>query len=167
MAQRHRFISSKQLCFLLIQVFLKSSHEVHSTPLTAEVIPSPPSNTAPPRSSASPSNRSSPFRFTGHAQAHFSPSVLSSSPSPPRVSSPHPPERPGTSYRPESPQRSLSSLSVRSEVLSLDELFPVETGSERPLSEMSSVSSEGERCSSNAFSPSVQELIGLSCVLCV
>ncbi|XP_005919918.1 uncharacterized protein C19orf44 homolog [Haplochromis burtoni] len=124
------------------KVFLKSSHEVHSTPLTAEVIPSPPSNTAPPRSSASPSNRSSPFRFTGHAQAHFSPSVLSSSPSPPRVSSPHPPERPGTSYRPESPQRSLSSLSGRSEVLSLDELFPVETGSERPLSEMSSVSSE-------------------------
>lgn len=111
--------------------FTESSHQVHATP-PPEVLPSPPSNTAAPRSPASAPRRSSPFRFTGHARVRFSPSALSPSPSPPRVS-PSPPE---------SPQRSLSSASGHGEVLSLEELFPVDPGSERPHSEMSSVSSE-------------------------
>ncbi|KAK5869372.1 hypothetical protein PBY51_024095 [Eleginops maclovinus] len=71
-----------------------------------------------PRSPASPPRRGSPFRFTGQAHAHFSPSLLSPSPSP-------------------RPQRSLSSMSGRGEVLSLEELF-----SEDPHSEMSAGSSE-------------------------
>ncbi|XP_030584236.1 uncharacterized protein C19orf44 homolog [Archocentrus centrarchus] len=108
-----------------------ADHQVHPTP-PAEVLPSPPSNTAPPRSPASAPRCSSPFRFTGHARVRFSPSALSPSPSPPRAS-PSPPE---------SPQRSLSSASGHGEVLSLEELFPVDSGSERPHSEMSSVSSE-------------------------
>ncbi|XP_023284990.1 uncharacterized protein C19orf44 homolog isoform X2 [Seriola lalandi dorsalis] len=125
----------------------KSSQKVHSTPPPAAVCPSSPSNEAPSRSPASLSRRSSPFRFTGQAQAHFSPSVLSPSPSPPRVSpspprvSPSPPRRMNSPHRAGSPQRSLSSMSGRSEVLSLEELFPVGPGSEDPHSEMSFASS--------------------------
>ncbi|KAM6939069.1 uncharacterized protein C19orf44 homolog isoform 1-T2 [Lycodopsis pacificus] len=100
----------------------------HSSPPPAAVPPSSSSNRAAPRSPASPPRHSSPFRFTGQAQAHFSPSVFSPSPSPPR-DSPHGAGSP--------PQRSLSSMSGRGEVLSLEELF-----SEEPLSEMSAVSSE-------------------------
>ncbi|GAA6230925.1 uncharacterized protein C19orf44 homolog isoform X2 [Lates japonicus] len=117
----------------------KKSQKVHSTPPPAAVCPSSPSNTASPHSPASPSHRRSPFRFTGQAQAHFSPSVLSPSPSPPCVS-PSPPRRLNSPHRLGSPQRSLSSMSGRSEVHSLEELFPV--GSEDPSSEMSLVSSE-------------------------
>ncbi|XP_071343404.1 uncharacterized protein C19orf44 homolog isoform X2 [Trachinotus anak] len=121
----------------------KSSQKVHSTPTPppAAVCPSSPSNRAPPRSPASPSHRSSPFRFTGQAQAHFSPSVLSPSPSPPHAS-PSPPRRLNSPDRAGSPGRSLSSMSGRSEVLSLEELFPVGPGSEDPHSEMSFASSE-------------------------
>ncbi|XP_020488119.1 uncharacterized protein C19orf44 homolog [Labrus bergylta] len=97
-----------------------------------------PSNAAPPRSPASPSRHSSPFRFTGQPQAHFSPSALSPSPSPPRVS-PSPPGRMNSSHRRSSPVRSLSSLSGRSEVMSLEEICPVRSADG---SEMSSVSSE-------------------------
>ncbi|XP_044055759.1 uncharacterized protein C19orf44 homolog isoform X2 [Siniperca chuatsi] len=119
----------------------QSSQKVHSTPPPAAVPPSSSSNTVPPHSPASPSRRSSPFRFTGQAQAHFSPSVLSPSPSPPCVS-PSPPGRLNSRHRAGSPQRSLSSMSGRSEVLSLAELFPVGLGSPDPHSEMSAVSSE-------------------------
>ncbi|XP_040896538.1 uncharacterized protein C19orf44 homolog isoform X2 [Toxotes jaculatrix] len=119
----------------------KSSQKVHSTPPPAAVCPLSPSNTAPPRSPASPSRRSSPFRFTGQAQAHFSPSVLSPSPSPPHVSSSLV-RRPNFPHRAGSPQRSLSSISGHSEVRSLEELFPEGSDSEGPCSEMNSVSSE-------------------------
>ncbi|KAK9519799.1 hypothetical protein VZT92_022504 [Zoarces viviparus] len=100
----------------------------HSSPPPAAVPPSSSSDRAPPRSPASPPRHSSPFRFTGQAQAHFSPSVLSPPPSPPC----DPPHGAGSP-----PQRSLSSMSGRGEVLSLEELF-----SEKPLSEMSAVTSE-------------------------
>ncbi|XP_042271508.1 uncharacterized protein C19orf44 homolog isoform X2 [Thunnus maccoyii] len=109
----------------------RSSKRVHSTPPPAAVRPSSSSNTAPPRSPASPHRHSSPFRFTGQAQARFSPSVLSPSP---------PPSGPPSPRRAESPQRSLSSMSGHGEVLSLEELFPVEP--EDPHSEMSLASSE-------------------------
>ncbi|XP_068445778.1 uncharacterized protein C19orf44 homolog [Clinocottus analis] len=102
---------------------------VHSSPPPAAARPSSSSNTAPPRHPASPS----PFRFAGQAQSHFSPSVLSPTPSPPRVS---------PSPRVGSPQRSLSSASGRGEVLSLEELFSVGPGSEDPHSEMSAVTSD-------------------------
>ncbi|XP_070816853.1 uncharacterized protein C19orf44 homolog isoform X2 [Chaetodon trifascialis] len=115
----------------------KSRQRVHSTPPPAAVPPLSSVNTAPPRSPSS----SSPFRFTGQAQAHFSPSVLSPSPSPPSAS-PSPPGRPDLPHRIGSPQRSLSSMSGRSEVLSLEELFPVGPDSEDPHSDMSAVSSE-------------------------
>ncbi|XP_076579324.1 uncharacterized protein C19orf44 homolog [Chaetodon auriga] len=116
----------------------KSSQRVHSTPPPAAVPPSSsPVNTAPPRSPSC----SSPFRFTGQAQAHFSPSVLSPSPSPPSAS-PSPPGRLDFPHRMGSPQRSLSSMSRRSEVLSLEELFPVGPDSEDPHNDMSAVSSE-------------------------
>lgn len=113
-----------------------------------KVQPTPPHTAAPPRSPTSPSRRSSPFRFTGHTQAHFSPSVLSLSPPPPNVSTPSPPGRLNFPHGASSPQRSLSSLSGCSEVLSLEELFPVGPASEDRHSEMSAVSSEGERTSS-------------------
>ncbi|KAE8293826.1 putative protein C19orf44 [Larimichthys crocea] len=107
-----------------------------------KVQPTPPHTAAPPRSPTSPSRRSSPFRFTGHTQAHFSPSVLSLSPPPPNVSTPSPPGRLNFPHGASSPQRSLSSLSGCSEVLSLEELFPVGPASEDRHSEMSAVSSE-------------------------
>ncbi|XP_037624754.1 uncharacterized protein C19orf44 homolog isoform X1 [Sebastes umbrosus] len=122
----------------------KSSQKVHASPPPAAVPPSSSSNAAPPRSPASPSRHSSPFRFTGQAQAHFSPSVLSPSPSPPRVS-PSPPGRLNSPRRVESPQHSLSSMSGLGEVHSLEELFSVGPGSEDPHSEMSAVTSEDER----------------------
>lgn len=98
----------------------------------------------PPRSPATTSSRSSPFRFTGQAQAHFSPAALSPSPSPPCVS-PSLSRRLSSPRRSGSPQRSVSSMSGRSEVLSLEELFPVQPPSEELQSDMSVVSSEGER----------------------
>ncbi|XP_029285708.1 uncharacterized protein C19orf44 homolog isoform X2 [Cottoperca gobio] len=104
----------------------ESSQRVHSSPPPAAVPPSSSSITAP-RSPASPSRRGSPFRFTGQAQAHFSPSARSPSPSPLRVGS---------------PQRSLSSMSGRGEVISLEELFSVGPGSEDGHSERSAVISE-------------------------
>ncbi|XP_018525306.1 uncharacterized protein C19orf44 homolog [Lates calcarifer] len=119
----------------------KKSQKVRSTPPPAAVCPLSPSNTASPHSPASPSHHRSPFRFTDQAQAQFSPSVLSPSPSPPCVS-PSPPRRLNSPHRLGSPQRSLSSMSGRSEVHSLEELFPVGPGSEDPSSEMSLVSSE-------------------------
>nr|XP_020465756.1 uncharacterized protein C19orf44-like isoform X1 [Monopterus albus] len=119
----------------------KGSHKVCSTPPPAAVPPPSSSNSAPPHSSASPSHRSSPFRFTGQAQAHFSPSVLSPSTSPPSVS-PSPPDTHNSPQRTGSPRRSLSSTPVFGEVLSLEELFPVGPASEDAHSEMSLVSSE-------------------------
>ncbi|KAM9357979.1 uncharacterized protein C19orf44 homolog [Symphorus nematophorus] len=119
----------------------KSSQRVHSTPPPAAVTPSSSTNTAAPHSPASPSSRSSPFRFTGQAQAHFSPSVLSKSP-PLACVSPSPTARLNSSHRARGPQHSLSSMSGHSEVLSLEELFPVGPASEEPHSEMSAVSSE-------------------------
>ncbi|XP_008323498.1 uncharacterized protein C19orf44 isoform X2 [Cynoglossus semilaevis] len=96
--------------------------------------PSPPSNAAPPRSPTSSTSRGSPYRFTGNVQAHFSPTALSPSPSPPPVS----PSRPNYIERADStPCSRLSSSSGRNEVLSLEELFPVED----PHSDRSSVSS--------------------------
>uniref|UniRef100_A0A087YDD6 DUF4614 domain-containing protein n=1 Tax=Poecilia formosa TaxID=48698 RepID=A0A087YDD6_POEFO len=77
----------------------------------------------------SPSCHSSPFRFTGQARAQFSPSALS-------------PERQGSTQKAEGPRRCHSSSSSHAEVLSLEELFPVEPGSEHPHSHMSSASSE-------------------------
>ncbi|XP_070765531.1 uncharacterized protein C19orf44 homolog [Enoplosus armatus] len=115
---------------------------LHPTPPPAAVPPSSSSNVAPPRSPASPSHRGSPFRFTGQAQAHFSPSALSPPPSPPCVS-PSPPEGSwNPPHKAGSPQRSLSSMSGHGEVLSLEELFPVGPGSADPHSETSAVSSE-------------------------
>ncbi|XP_042372921.1 putative protein TPRXL [Plectropomus leopardus] len=120
----------------------KNSRRIRSSPPPAAVRPSSSSNTAPPRSPASPPHCGSPFRFTGQAQARFSPSVLSPTSSPPRTS-PSPPGRPNSSHhRAGSPQRSLSSMSGRGEVVSLEELFSV--GPEDPHSEASSVTSEGE-----------------------
>uniref|UniRef100_UPI0037E965AD uncharacterized protein C19orf44 homolog n=1 Tax=Semicossyphus pulcher TaxID=241346 RepID=UPI0037E965AD len=115
----------------------KSSPKVDSIPPPAASS----SNAATPQSPVSPSRRSSPFRFTGQAQAHFSPSALSPSPSPPHVS-PSPPRRLTSPHRAGSPQRSLSSMSGRSEVMSLEELFPVRSSAEDPQSEISEVSSE-------------------------
>ncbi|CAK6976734.1 uncharacterized protein C19orf44 homolog, partial [Scomber scombrus] len=106
----------------------RSSQRVYSTPP-----PPAAANTAPPHSPASPIRHSSPFRFTGQAQARFSPSVLSPSPPPSVSPSPH---------RAQSPPRSLSSMSANGEVLSLEELFPVGPGSEDPHSEISLASSE-------------------------
>ncbi|XP_078115592.1 uncharacterized protein C19orf44 homolog isoform X2 [Sander vitreus] len=119
----------------------KSSQKVYSSPPPATIPPSSSPNTAPAHSPASPSRHSSPFRFIGQAQAHFSPSVLSLSPSPPCVS-PSPPLRLNSNHRMGSPQRSLSSMSGRGEVLSLEELFLVGPGSEDPHSDMSAVTSE-------------------------
>ncbi|KAM4548067.1 uncharacterized protein C19orf44 homolog isoform 2-T2 [Odontesthes bonariensis] len=113
---------------------------VHSTAPAPAVHPPSPSRSAPPRSPASSSRRSSPFRFTGQAQAHFSPSVLSPSPSPPRVS-PSLPVRLGSSHEAERPPHSRSSSSGRGEVLSLEELF-VGPPSEESCSERISVSSD-------------------------
>ncbi|XP_068563284.1 uncharacterized protein C19orf44 homolog [Cebidichthys violaceus] len=110
---------------------------VRSSPPPAAVPPSSSSNRAPPRSPASPPRRTSPFRFTGQARAHFSPSVLSPSPSPPCDSPSPPPGRVDSPHRAGSPQRSLSSVSGRGEVLSLEELF-----SDEHHSEMSAVTSE-------------------------
>ncbi|KAG7501767.1 hypothetical protein JOB18_006148 [Solea senegalensis] len=104
----------------------------------ASVCPSPPSDRAPPRSPASPSSHSSPFRFTGHVRAQFSPSALSLSPSPPHVS-PSPKRR---QKSPPSFQRSFSSMSGHKDVLSLEELFPAGRRSEDPDSDMSSVAFE-------------------------
>lgn len=131
-------------CFSLLQLLSKSSQKVYSSPLPTTFPPSSSPNTAPPHSPASPSRHSSPFRFIG--QAHFSPSVLSLSPSPPCVSPS--PLRLNSPHRMGSPQRSLSSMSGRDEVLSLEELFLVGPGSEDPHSEISAVTSEGERSSS-------------------
>ncbi|TNN59521.1 putative protein C19orf44 [Liparis tanakae] len=96
---------------------------VHCSPPPAAVPPSSSSITAPPHHPASP-----PFRFASQARAHFSPSLFSPSPSPPRVS---------PSPRAGSPQCSLSSVSGRGEVLSLEELF-----SEEPHSEISATASD-------------------------
>ncbi|KAM7388762.1 hypothetical protein PAMP_024912 [Pampus punctatissimus] len=93
-----------------------------SPPAAPAVHPSSSSNTVP-------SRHTSPFRFTGQAQDRFSPSVLSPSPPPP--------------HRAESPQRSFSSMSHHEEVLSLEELFPVGSGSE-DRSEMSLALSEAD-----------------------
>ncbi|MED6235778.1 hypothetical protein ATANTOWER_000243 [Ataeniobius toweri] len=114
----------------------------HSPSPPAAACSSSPSNVAPPRSPASPSRRSSPFRFTGQAQAQFSPSVLSPSPSPPHAHPSHP-DRLGSSQNPDTlQQRSHSSSSSRDEVLSLEDVIPVKPASEHPHSHMSSVSSE-------------------------
>ncbi|KAI9546605.1 hypothetical protein NQZ68_025767 [Dissostichus eleginoides] len=99
----------------------RSSQRVRSPSPPPYVSPSSSSLPEPP-SPASPPRRGSPFRFTGQAQAQFSPSLLSPSPSP---------------HRGGNPSRSLSSISGRGGVLSLEELF-----SEDPHSEMSAVSSE-------------------------
>uniref|UniRef100_A0AAQ6IKT3 DUF4614 domain-containing protein n=1 Tax=Anabas testudineus TaxID=64144 RepID=A0AAQ6IKT3_ANATE len=109
------------------------SHKVHSTP--------PPAAVQPPRSPASPSHRRSPFRFTGQPQAHFSPSALSPSPSPPCVS-PTLSGRLSSPRRLGSPQRAVSAMSGPSEVQSLEELFPVQPASEDLHSDISVVSSE-------------------------
>ncbi|XP_029355343.1 uncharacterized protein C19orf44 homolog isoform X2 [Echeneis naucrates] len=116
----------------------KGSQKVHSPPTPPPA--SSPSNTPPPHSPASPLHRSSPFRFTGQAQARFSPSVRSTSPSPPSVSPLS--RRMSSPHRADSPQNSLSIMSGRSEVVSLEELFPVRPDSEDPYSEMSLASSE-------------------------
>ncbi|XP_072246305.1 uncharacterized protein C19orf44 homolog [Leuresthes tenuis] len=113
---------------------------IPSTAPPPAVHPPSPSCSAPLHSPASSSRRSSPFRFTGQAQAHFSPSGLSPSPSPPRVS-PSLPERLLSPYKAGSPPHSHSSSSGRGEVLSLEELF-VGPPSEESRSEMISVSSE-------------------------
>lgn len=115
----------------------KSHSRIHSTiPPTVS-----PPHPAPTPSPASPSHRSSPFRFIGQAQAHFSPSALYPSPSPPRIS-PSPPKRLDRSHRAGSPQRSLSSMSGHSQVMSLEELFPVRSIAEDLQSDISEVFSE-------------------------
>lgn len=121
-----------------LQALSRGSQRVHSQRPPTAAHPSSSSNPAPPRSPASSSHRHSPFRFTGHSQAHFSPSVLSLSPSPPCV--------PSSPHRVGSPAPSLSSMSGHELVLSLEELFPVGPGSIVPHSEMN-VSSECERSS--------------------
>ncbi|XP_054916461.1 uncharacterized protein C19orf44 homolog [Poeciliopsis prolifica] len=118
---------------------VKRPHRTLSSPIEederpAAALPSPPS----------PSCHSSPFRFTGQAQAQFSPSALS--PSPPLPPSPRrpstTPERQGSTQKAEGPQRCHSSSSSRAEVLSLEELFPVGPESEHQHSHMSSAFSE-------------------------
>uniref|UniRef100_A0A3Q1CHZ6 DUF4614 domain-containing protein n=1 Tax=Amphiprion ocellaris TaxID=80972 RepID=A0A3Q1CHZ6_AMPOC len=143
------------------KTFSQSSQRLQSTPPPPAVAVSSSSSSASPRSPASPPHRSSPFRFTGQAQAHFSPSVLSPSPSPPCVS-PSPPGRPGLSHKMESPPRSLSSMSGRGEVLSLEELFPVGPGSEDPHSEMRSVSSEDFKINVMTLDDLVPDTVGFT-----
>uniref|UniRef100_A0A1A8LBD1 Calcium homeostasis endoplasmic reticulum protein n=2 Tax=Nothobranchius pienaari TaxID=704102 RepID=A0A1A8LBD1_9TELE len=96
-----------------------------------------PSDVPPSRSSASPSRCSSPFRFSSKTQAHFSPSVVPTSPSPPPVSI-LPSERIDTHN---SEHSALSSLGG-AKVLSLDQRFQVGSASEEPHSQKNSVSSE-------------------------
>lgn len=143
------------------KTFSQSSQRLQSTPLPPAVAVSPSLPSASPRSPASPPRRSSPFRFTGQAQAHFSPSVLSPSPSPPCVS-PSPPGRPGSSHKMESPPRSYSSMSGRGEVLSLEELFPVGPGTEDPHSEMRSVSSEDFKINVMTLDDLVPDTVGFT-----
>ncbi|KAM8888500.1 uncharacterized protein C19orf44 homolog [Synchiropus picturatus] len=69
------------------------------------------SSNKPLQSPASPALCNSPFRFTGQAHTHYSPSAASPTPSPP-ISEILP--------------RSVSPASARENVLSLDELFPAE-----------------------------------------
>ncbi|XP_037530650.1 uncharacterized protein C19orf44 homolog [Nematolebias whitei] len=97
-------------------------------------------DTSPPPSTASPSRPSSPFRFAGQAQVHFSPTVRSPSPSPLQVS---PSLSKGTSspLQAGSPHESLLFLSGQGEVFSLEELDPARPASEDTLSQMGSVSS--------------------------
>ncbi|XP_034558776.1 uncharacterized protein C19orf44 homolog isoform X2 [Notolabrus celidotus] len=114
------------------KMLIKSSPKVQSTP---------PPKPAPTHSPTSPTHRSSPFRFTGQAQSHFSPFALSPSPSPPHIS-PSPPRRLNYSHRTESPPRSLSSMSGCSQVMSLEELFPARCNAEDLQSDMSEVFSE-------------------------
>ncbi|XP_034736307.1 uncharacterized protein C19orf44 homolog isoform X2 [Etheostoma cragini] len=121
------------------ELLSKSSQKAYSSPLPATLSPSSSPNTATPHSPASPSRHSSPFRFLGQTQAHFSPSVLSVSSSPSCVS-PSPPLS-NSPHRGGSPQRSLLSMSCHDEVLSLEELF-VGPDSEYPHSEISAVTSE-------------------------
>uniref|UniRef100_A0A3Q1GKD8 DUF4614 domain-containing protein n=1 Tax=Acanthochromis polyacanthus TaxID=80966 RepID=A0A3Q1GKD8_9TELE len=144
------------------KMFSQSSQRLQSTPPpppAVAVSPSPPSASL--RSPGSPPHRSSPFRFTGQAQAHFSPSVLSPSPSPPCVS-PSPPGRTGSSHKMESPPLSLSSMSGRGEVLSLEELFPVGPGSEDPHSEKRSVSSEDFKINVMTLDDLVPDTVGFT-----
>ncbi|KAK5618311.1 hypothetical protein CRENBAI_019794 [Crenichthys baileyi] len=114
----------------------------HSPSPPAAACSSSPSNAAPPRSPASPSRRSSPFRFTGQAQAQFSPSLLSPSPSPPHAHPSHPDQLGSSQNADTLQQRSHSSSSSRPEVLPLKDVIPVKPTSEDPHSHMSSVSSE-------------------------
>ncbi|KAM3619392.1 uncharacterized protein V6R79_007441 [Siganus canaliculatus] len=110
----------------------KSRQALNST--APAVVPPSSSTSAPPH----PSSRcSSPFRFPGKAQVHFSPSVPSPTPSPPYRSQ-SPPGRDGDV----SLQDSVSSLSGCGKVLSLEELFPAGLGSDDPHSEMSEALSE-------------------------
>ncbi|XP_029906124.1 uncharacterized protein C19orf44 homolog isoform X2 [Myripristis murdjan] len=99
----------------------KSIEKMSPTPPT-QVRPPSSSRRASSRSSISSLQRRSPFRFSGQAHVQFSPSALSLSP-PPSGGPSSPP-------RTESPPRSLSSMSGRSVVLSLEELFPVAPASE-------------------------------------
>ncbi|XP_068176248.1 uncharacterized protein C19orf44 homolog isoform X2 [Antennarius striatus] len=121
------------------KMFSKGNQKVYSPP-PPPAAPSSFSNTSPSHS-PTPPRHGSPFRFIGEAQSHFSPSVHSPSPSSRHVSL-------SSLWRQKSPQqlesgqRSLSSMSSRSEVVSLEELFPVEPGSESPHSQTSAVSSE-------------------------
>ncbi|XP_008295025.1 uncharacterized protein C19orf44 homolog [Stegastes partitus] len=137
------------------KMFSRSGRRIQSTPPPAVAV-RPSSPPASPRSPASPPRRSSPFRFTGQAQTHFSPSVLSPSPSP------SPPERPGSSHKTDSPPPSLSSTFGRGEVLSLEELFPVGPGLDDPHSEMRSVSSEDFKINVMTLDDLVPDAIGFT-----
>lgn len=109
----------------------RHGHSVSTTPHpSAAIPPSPPSSSSP--SVPTPRSPASPFRFTGHTQAHFSSSAYS-----PPPSSPHSSPSPAGS-----PQLPLSSMSSNSVVLSLAELFAV--GSKEPCSDTSLASANGE-----------------------
>ncbi|XP_029002174.1 uncharacterized protein C19orf44 homolog isoform X2 [Betta splendens] len=118
----------------------KMLSQTQSTPPSAAVQHLP-SNTAALCYPGSPSHHSSSFRFIGQAQACFSPSAVSLSPSPPCVS-PLLSRRLSMSRRVDGSQHSICSVSGHSEVLSLEELFPVQPASEDLHNVMSVVSSE-------------------------
>ncbi|XP_026160362.1 uncharacterized protein C19orf44 homolog isoform X2 [Mastacembelus armatus] len=140
------------------KMFRKHSEKVCSTPPPVALHPPSSSNTAPPRSPTSPSRRSSPFRFTGQAQAQFSPSVLS--PSPSNSCASHLPRN--SPHRAGSPWHSLSPVSSLSEVVSLEELFPVGSDSGDLHSEMSLVSSEDFKANVMTLDDLVPAAIGFT-----
>ncbi|CAN9500781.1 unnamed protein product [Ophioblennius macclurei] len=116
-------------------------------PLHAAASPLPPSPHRPHESP--PRRQASPFRFTGQAQARFSPSALS------------PPPSPSSAGRSVS-SCSFSSTSGRREVMSLEELFPTTPRPEEPHSDASSISSGDFMINVRSLDELVPDTVGLA-----